>query len=38
MGRASDSQLRGPRFESCAAVLNPRANVSLYIAPVYSAV
>ena len=25
-GRASDSRLRGPRFESCAAVLKPWAS------------
>ena len=37
-GRASDSRLRGRGFESCAAVLKPWANVSLYIAPVHSAV
>ena len=26
MGRASDSRLQEPRFESCAAVLKPRAS------------
>ena len=38
MGRASDSRLREPGFESCAAVLKPWPNFSLYIAPVQSAV
>ena len=28
MGRASDSRLRGPGFESCATVLKPWASVS----------
>ena len=37
-GRASDSQLSKPRFESCAAVLKPWASFSLYIAPVHSTV
>ena len=38
-GRASDSRLREPGFESCAAVLKPWASFfSLYIAPGHSAV
>ena len=36
---ASDSRLREPAFESCAAVLKPWASFfKLYIAPVYSAI
>ena len=37
-GRASDSRLREPGFESCAAVLKLGQVFSLYIAPVHSAV
>ena len=37
-GRTSDSQLRGPGFESCAAVLKPWIVFSLCTAPVNSAV
>ena len=36
-GRASDSRLREPGFESCAAVLKPWASFLFYIAPVHSA-
>ena len=37
-GRASDSRLRGPGFESCDAVLKPWKVFSLYIASVHPAV
>ena len=37
-GRTSNSRLREPGFESCAAVLKPWASFSLYIGPVHSAV
>ena len=37
-GRASDSRLREPGFESCATVFKTWAIVSLYIAPVHSVV
>ena len=37
-GRASDSRIREPGFESYVAVLQPWAIVSFYIAPVFSAV
>ena len=37
-GRASDSRLRGPRFESCAAMWKLGQVFSLYIAPVHLAV
>ena len=38
MGKVSDSRLREPGFEPCAAVLKSWAGFPLYIAPVHSAV